>query len=103
MSNYGLEYLGMVRRRRYCRDHGLSLVADVGIDCGAGGDIASILKNPFASSFTSLTQMQRALKLAHGHDRLRHQPRLPQRNAQVIHRLSTGFVMRAPCVHESAK
>jgi hypothetical protein len=77
------------------------------MDCGVGGDIESNLKT-VRSSFTSLTQTQRALKLAtytipHGHDRLRHQPRLLQRNAQVIHRLSTGFVMRAPCVHESAK
>ena len=82
-------------------------VADIGIDCGVGGDIASILKT-VRSSFTSLTQTQRALKLAtytipHGHDRLRHQSRQLQRNAQVIHRLSTGFVTLVPCVHERAK
>jgi len=38
-------------------------VADVGIDCGVGGDIASILKT-VRWRFTSLTQTQRALKLA---------------------------------------
>jgi hypothetical protein len=38
-------------------------VADIGIDCGVGGDIASILK-AVRWRFTSLTQTHRALKLA---------------------------------------